>query len=101
MPSPRSVLIDLTENGLPMNKPQSAIGGSGRLRGHAVETSEVKNPTKAEAKKPEPKPGLVKIHCDSCAGTAECACSCSTCVEVKPEPKPEVVKPKRSKKEEK
>lgn len=53
MPSPRSVLIDITAHGLDPKVPHSNFGADGRLRPHP--------PTELAPKKKTPRLGLVEL----------------------------------------
>lgn len=92
MPSPRSVLHDITVQGLDPNQAHSRTNGAGQLKAtHHVEHvvvekvektekhDKAEKEKKAEKKKPEPKPGLVKLHCEECNKESDCECICDKC----------------------
>lgn len=89
MPSPRSVLHDIAEQGLKPHHAHSRINGAGNLKAASLPDEPVAEPVaevadepvkkKAEKKKPEPKPGLVKLHCDDCSKENDCGCACDKC----------------------
>lgn len=78
MPSPRAVLADLTAQGLKLDRPHSNIGATGHIKVVQAEEAPAA-PVVENEKKPEPKSGLVHLHCDDCLKGDACGCECKVC----------------------
>lgn len=88
MPSPRTVLHDIIVHGLDPKRAYANTSASGHLKSGKVAETDVVEITKSvkivekklEKKKPEPKPGLVKLHCENCSKMSDCKCECEKCL---------------------